>query len=348
MARFRILSLDGGGIRGAFTASFLATLEEKLGQPLIEHFDLVAGTSTGGIIATALALRVPPDRISSFYKSEGPRIFRRQPPAKLPSLPGVKGVLLKLFKGKLDAALRSHEMDLDYLLQSKYDAVELQRALKEVFEARTLEKAKTRLVVPAVDLSKGQTVVFKTPHLPGLDRDRHLAATEIVMATAAAPTYFPHACIKQGSAYCDGGMWANNPSMVAYAEAIKIRDCCKRKEDICFEPDEIEMLSIGTGKSSYSFIPPTNQAGLLWWGPRLVDLLMYSQAQGINFQAEYLLGQRLVRVDYPIPEKSWKLDSIDLVDQLTHLGRETAHEQFSTLEAKFFDSPAVVFTPFAK
>jgi patatin-like phospholipase/acyl hydrolase len=233
------------------------------------------------------------------------------------------------------------------MLQSKYAAKELQRALKDVFESKTLGQATTRLVIPSIDLAKGQTVVFKTPHLPDLTRDRHFSAVDVLLATAAAPTYFPHATIQTGSAYCDGGLWANNPSMVAFAEALKMRSCCGRPVDPRFEVDEIKMLSVGTGKVNYSLVPATDaKTGLVWWGPKLIDLIGNSQAQGVNFQTEYVLGDRLHRVDFLLPDDTWKLDAIKHIDTLIHCGREKAHEELPKIKTKFFSGEKRTFHPF--
>jgi patatin-like phospholipase/acyl hydrolase len=341
MSKFRILSLDGGGIRGAFTAAFLAELEKSLDKPVAKYFDLVAGTSTGGIIATALALGEPAERIRAFYESKGPQIFKRQGPGTLP---------FWACRPVINRFLARYGLDVDYLLQSKYDSVEMERALKEVFESRTLNDAKTiRLVIPAVDLSGGKTIVFKTPHLPhASSRDRHYLAADVVLATTAAPTYFPHAVIRQGSAYCDGGLWANNPSIVAYAEAVKIRECCKRQDvDPCFELQDISMLSIGTGTARYSMVPPEKKAGLGWWGPRIVDVMSHSQSQGMRWLSDFILGDRHHRVDYDVPDSNWKLDSIELLDRLFHFGRQEAHNQLAALRPKFFREEAPPYQQYA-
>jgi uncharacterized protein len=305
MAKFKILSLDGGGIRGAFTAALLAEVETSVG---------IAGTSTGGIIAMALALGEPADRIRTFYESKGPKIFVRRPLAAM---------ALWSCRPVMNRFLRRFGLDVDCLLQAKYDSAELAKALKEVFEGRTVNDATVaRLVIPAVDLSGGNTIVFKTPHLPhAASRDRHYLATDVVLATAAAPTYFPHAAIRPGSAYCDGGLWANNPAMIAYTEATKIQGCCKREGvDPCFELGDIWMLS-GT-----VFDDPSGAKGRVGMvGPRIIDVMSQSQSQGTQWLTNFILGDRHYRVDYDVPDDSWKLDSVDKLEQFTHFGTQAAH-----------------------
>jgi patatin-like phospholipase/acyl hydrolase len=336
---FRILSLDGGGIRGAFTAACLAELEKQLGHLLVEHFDLVTGTSTGGIIATALALGEPAEKIKHFYEERGPEIFARRKARKLPVLFRPLSWLVKR---------QFPSFDMDWLFQSKYAADRLREALTSVFEERTLKEARScRLLIPAIDLSYGKTVVFKTPHLPGLTRDRGLAAVNVVLATTAAPTYFPHAAIQEGTAYIDGGLWANNPTMIGYAEALRIRERCRRPDiDPDFDPEDISILSIGTGKPTYTLRPPTNGAGVAWWLPRLFDVMSISQAQGVDFQARYVLGNRYERIDFEMPEDTWSLDATTVLRELLYFGYRKAVSNLQKLKGSFFSSTTSPYEPF--
>lgn len=339
---FRILSLDGGGIRGAFTAACAAEIEKHLGVPLADHFDLIAGTSTGAIIAVALALREPAEKIERFYRERGPEIFKRRTPAPMP-------VWKRPITWAVDKLLRRKGIDYDGLVQSKYEAEKLKGALAEVFGSRTLGDCSTRLVIPSVDLTRGQTVVFKTPHMPTLFRDRKVRVLDALLSTTAAPTYFPHAVVQAGSAYIDGGVWANNPSMVAYAETLKICESCSRDGlDEPFAHCDISLLSIGTGRPTYALAPPAAGAGLAWWAPHLFDVSSLSQSQGIDFQMRYVLGDRYRRIDYDIPEKGWALDRADLVDRLTHLGRNRATDTLIELRPLFFTGPAPRFHPFTE
>jgi len=342
--QFRILSLDGGGIRGAFTAACLAEIEKRLPRPVVDYFDLIAGTSTGGIIAVGLALGVPAERIEQFYHEYGGQIFRRRPPRRL-------SLWKRPFLGPLlwlaDRRLRRFGLDWDQLVQSKYQAEKLKDALTEVFGERRLGEAQCRLVIPSIDLARGQTTVFKTSHLDELIYDLNLRAVDVVLATTCAPTYFPHATIKQGSAYADGGLWANNPSMVAYVEAMRIRErACRPGIDPTFGASDIGLLSIGTGTSNYSVLPPENGAGLAWWAPRLIDVISISQAQGIDFQTRHVLRERYRRVDFRLPDNSWSLDALAFLPRLIHFGHEAAKENLTQLKPLFFSKTAPRFVPF--
>ncbi len=331
---FRILSLDGGGIRGAFIAAFLADLERRLKCRLHEYFDLIAGTSTGGIIAGALALGEPAERIETFYRERGPKIFTRRPPVDIGWMESWKA-------GAIEKQIGGHGLDYDHLKQSKYTADELKNALAEVFGDKTIEAAQTRMIIPAVDMTRGQTIVFKTPHLPGMVRDRHYKVVDVLLATSAAPSYFPHAVIGPGSAYVDGGLWVNNPSMAAVAEALKIRETANRDGvDVPIELESILLLSVGTGRATYFAKPPDDGAGLFFWGPILYNVSSVAQSQGINFQTQYILGDRAFRIDYDLPDGTWSLDSVDMLEQMMAIGRERCTENINVLQQMFFNGKA--------
>lgn len=191
---FRILSLDGGGIKGAFTASVLATLERSTGKRFIDHFDMIAGTSTGGIIAIGLAMGISAAEIRDFYVKHGPTIF----PAT-----GLRGKFWQLFK-------------------PKYSHAPLREALNEILGERRFGDAHTRLVIPTYDANSSRIYVMKTAHDPRFVREIDARAVDVAMATSAAPTYFQAAAFphQPGSSYVDGGVWANCPAMVGVTEAL--------------------------------------------------------------------------------------------------------------------------------
>ncbi len=326
---FKVLSLDGGGIRGAFTAAVLDVIEERTKRPAFESFDLFAGTSTGGIIAAGLASGEKASRIVQFYRNHGPRIFAR--PARKFSWKS------RFAKRACEKRLKGLGIDYDWLFTSKYDAEALQSALETIFCDNKLETiTASRLVIPSVDLTKGQTVVFKTPHLPRLDRDRHFKLVDILLATSAAPTYFPVATIGKGSRYVDGGLWANNPTIVGLAEAVKILQVGPKASEganlgTAFQ--NIEVLSIGTGTLKAFMQPSSGADGLAWWiAGRLVELMFLAQSQGIHFQSQYLLGDNYARIDFDIPDVSWKLDNVLVIDELIHLGREAAKSNLELID----------------
>ena len=341
MSAFKILSLDGGGIRGAFTAACLVEIEKSLDRPIAQYFDLIAGTSTGAIVAAALAFGKPATEILRFYQEKGRAIFAARP--RVPVRCGAR-----LCTAIIRRVLKRHGIDYDDLIRSRYAAEPLRSALEVVFEKNTLEAVRcSRLVVPAIDLAIGRTVVFKTPHLPDMSRDRNYPIADVLLATTAAPTYFPQATIGKGSAYCDGGLWANSPGLVAVAEALKIGKSCKREGiDQEFDFGSIQVLSIGTGLLQYSSMPPAEGPGLAWWGPRIVNVMSIAQAQGVDFQLQYLLQDRYLSVNFNLNDASWKLDAVQHLDALIHQGEIRAHEKLGLIRERFCSSLAVPYTPF--
>jgi len=338
---FRILSLDGGGIRGAFTASLLAEIEKRLEFPIGRYFDLVAGTSTGALIAAAVASGMSASTIVELYEKKSNEIFKPRPKNKPKKWRHKLGMPFARTASKAAVGV-----PFDDFLQCKYESQPLRHAVEGVFGRQLMGELKIcRLVIPAVDVSNGRTIVFKTPHLPNMTRDRHYRISDVLMATTAAPTYFPHAVIGTGS-MIDGGLWANNPGMVAYTEAMKIRETATRACDRPFEFSDIRVLSIGTGEPRYSAAPPGDTAGLGWWGPKVFDIASISQSQGTHFQLQYLLDDRYTRLNFDLPDSSWTLDSIKHLPELLHRGQAVAHENLSGILHHFFSTTASDFDPF--
>ena len=214
----RILSIDGGGIRGIFPASFLGTIEEAVGTPIADYFDLIVGTSTGGIIALALGLGWPGTKVVELYNELGPAVFA--------------GNRLVRF--------------LRHLGWSKYDSAPLRHVLERHFGDKQLGHSVKRLVIPSLNLETGEVHVFKTPHHPRFQLDYKHRVVDVALATAAAPTYFPTHRLAPGIPLIDGGMWANNPIAVAAVEAFGILD---------WPPTDIRILSLGCTSPPFNVHP---------------------------------------------------------------------------------------------
>jgi Patatin-like phospholipase len=346
---FRILSLDGGGIRGAFTAGFLAGIEERLGHSVGRYFDLVAGTSTGGIIAAAVAFGEPAERIEEFYLDYGPRIFARPWQKPICSVKIPFRLLGGVYRKLVNLILYDRfGVDGHWIRNSKYTADVLKAALEEVFTDRRIGHARTRLIIPAVNAVSGQPKVFKTSHLSSLFVDHETRVVDALLATSAAPTYFPAATLGPGSAYVDGGLWANNPSVVAIIESMMIAQRCRRPDiDFDFSVGTTLMLSVGTGKPAISSNPPGTKAGIYWWmANRLLDLSSMAQSKGVDFQARHILGERHLRIEFDLPGPEWTMDNAKLVSNMVHLGRERAIAEAEQLCVKFFSESAKPYVPY--
>ena len=199
----RILSIDGGGIMGTQPASS-PSLEEDLDRPIGEYFDLIAGTSTGGILAIGLAMGLPARDLLDLYVRRGPHIF------------GQSGGALASFAG--DAWRR-----LKHIVTPKHDADLLRSELSTVLGSRRIGDARTRLVIPAWDADHRGVYIFKTAHHPRLKTDYKRLAVDAAMATAAAPTYYKRHRTAEDVGLLDGGVWANNPIALAVVEAVTAR-----------------------------------------------------------------------------------------------------------------------------
>lgn len=267
---FRILSLDGGGIRGVFTASFLAELEKEFlpaGRRIYECFDLITGTSTGGIIALGLSLGLPAQEMANLYVNRGMEIFPLQPTS------GVR---------KLQRTLR-------HLLHYRYERNGLQRVLEDVLGSRLLEDAKVPLCIPSCDGSFGEVYVFKTPHHPDFKKDRYETMVKVALSTSAAPTYFQP--MDSGSyQHLDGGLWANNPIMVGLTEALGSFD---------IDRSNTRILSISCGDSPFLVADDQVQnGGLLSWR-NVIDAAIHFQSLNALGQASVLIGADRIRRIHP-------------------------------------------------
>ncbi len=270
---FQILALDGGGLKGLFSAAVLAELEQDLGVRLADHFDLIAGTSTGALIALALGAGLSPAEVVEFYADKGPSIF-----------PARRG-------GGLRQAFRS-----------KHDPGPLRAALTEVLGERLLGESGKRLVIPAWSLDEADVYVFKTPHHPRLRRDGKETMVDVAMATTAAPTFLPASRLRNHR-LVDGGMWANNPALVGVTEAVSMLGA---------ELPAIRVLSLGTTDPVKASSRRLDRGGLAQWGRPISQVLLRAQALGHLHAVEHLVGRNnVVRIDAHVEDGQFQLDRLD-------------------------------------
>lgn len=297
---FRILALDGGGIKGAFTASVLATLEESLGLPIVDHFDMVAGTSTGGILAIGLGMGLNSQQLLQFYRDRGTVIF---PITRLHQRWWNKA--RHLFGPKHSQAVLLSELESAYFPDGK---------------VKVLGESKCRLVVPAYDAVSGACHTFRTPHHQLLKSDGFTNAANVALATAAAPTYFSAATVSNmvaNATYFDGGVWANCPAMAAIIEAVCYLDV---------PLDRIDVLSIGTTEEPFT-LKRMSTSGVIGWGKTLIDLLMNAQMESSIQHAERLVGEpRFLRVNTVTNPGMYSLDGSADIQDLVALGNKKASD----------------------
>ena len=312
MNRFRIMSLDGGGIKGTFTVALLAELEKMTGKNLVQYFDLITGTSTGGIIALALGLGIPLGDVLQFYVMRGPRIF---------PCTGIHRRIL--------TAIR-------HALCPKYSHDVLRNCFAEVFGVRKLGESKCRLVIPSYDIVSGGVHLFKTAHHEKFRQDYLVDAVDVAMATAAAPTYFAAYSRNNGLRLVDGGVWANCPAAVGIIEAIGY---------LRRSPTEIDLLSVGTTASPYDVPRGQGNGGWLLWNKEIVELQMRAQVDGALAQCEVLTDHRLLRVDSIVKPGRFTLDDPSHIDELQALGEQTARHRAEEINSRFLCEPVEPFKP---
>ena len=187
---FKILAIDGGGIRGIFPAQILKRIKEELAIDFCQEMQIITGTSTGSIIAAGLAIEYPIEQIVDLYKNEGHRIFQRN-----------YSEFLNKYNWK-------------GLFQSKYNNLYLKKILNNIFKNLTLSETKARLMIPASDVSNGSVFIFKSNYDDNFVRDKNTRIADAVLASCSAPTFFNPVRVKE-YLLADGGLWANNPSLIA-------------------------------------------------------------------------------------------------------------------------------------
>jgi patatin-like phospholipase/acyl hydrolase len=307
----RILSIDGGGIKGVFPAALLADIEKTLPEPIHSYFDLIVGTSTGGIIALGLGLGFKASKILDFYEKYGPEIFK-----------GNRVVLT-----------------VKQALWRKYSHEHLQRALEETFEDNLIGHAKTRLVIPSFNIDTGEVHIYKTAHHEKFERDYKTSVVEAALATASAPTYFPLFKNSLGFALVDGGVWANNPAGVAAVEAVGVLE---------WPRDQVKLLSIGCTEEVFDVGPRKRNRGTWWvFGPNTASVLMQAQSAGALGTAYSLIGhENVVRINQTVPRRRFALDSAKEIADLCALGMFRGRNESAKINHVFFQEPVEPFVPY--
>ena len=339
---FQVLAFDGGGIRGAFGIGVVAELEQRLGRPIADYFDLIAGTSTGAITAAGLAVGKTGNELVKFYEHYGRQIFTpREPHRPKGWIRGCYPVVKWLLQKRTG-------QNFDDFFRAKYCPIALKDAFDHGFGDATLgELDNTRLIIPTVNLSQGRSHLYRSPHLPGIDDDADVRLVDVLLAATAAPTYFPHKAMPNGQAYCDGGLWANSPTVLAIAEAMKIKQQCKRGNcDPDYDTSNIRVLSIGAGRASYSLSPPGIDAGIIYWAQHVANVMINLQVEGMRSPLNFFLGERYQSINFDLPDASWSLDNTGHIDELFRIGATTATQEYEGLAPKFFDVEKTQFVPY--
>ena len=298
---FKILAVDGGGIRGVFPTHILQCLSSRLGIDVNNYFDMIAGTSTGSIIASAIACNIPPEKIIKLYKEKGTKIFVD------------KKLLLPKF--------------IKPAFISLYENNGLIESLKEEFGDIKLGDIKIPLLLPSTDIGNGSVHVFKSGYSNEFTRDQKDFLYEAVAASCSAPIYFDPLKVNE-YLLADGGIWANNPSLAAVIDA-------KKRLNVDF--DDIKIFSLGTGHSKIAYGVSEDK----YWGfltglknKEFISFILSLQSQSTNNYLQLMLNkEQILRIDFE-SDKPLPLDDLTQIDNLmSRADREFTHR---TVEIKRF------------
>jgi uncharacterized protein len=283
----RILAIDGGGIRGLIPAVVLAEIERRTGRRTAELFDLIAGTSTGGILACGLTRPAADGAdgaafsaadLIGLYESEGPEIFHRSLLKRVTSVGGY--------------------------VDERYDDAGLNAALHRYLGATRLSETLADVFITAYEIERRTSFFFRSSRARQ-DPAHDFTLVDAARATAAAPTYFEPARVTdvagaQSWALVDGGVFAINPAMVAYAEL----SAAGRREEVDL------VVSLGSGSHTRRLAYENVRGwGQLEWARPLIDVVFDGVADAVDFELEQLLPEgRYVRLQTPLDEASDDLD----------------------------------------
>jgi patatin-like phospholipase/acyl hydrolase len=282
---FKILSIDGGGIRGVYPAHLLRCIEDRLQISLLDTFDMFAGTSTGSIIAAGIVSGVSSSKIVEMYEKHGEHIFKKR------SFPlPFKKVLQPMFG-------------------SIYDSNYLEKILEDVFEDKTLGEIEKPLLLPSTDIGNGCVHVLKSHYDKSFTRDKSVLIKDAVLASSSAPIYFDPRKVDK-YLLSDGGLWANNPSLAAVIDAQKRLGVAQ---------SDIRIFSIGTGHSKTSYgTDRSRKWGLVngWKHKDFINFILSLQSQSaMNYLNLMMRPDQVMRIDFE-SDKTLPLDDPSAVSDL--------------------------------
>jgi len=326
---FKILSIDGGGIRGIIPAKIISEYEDKMklenpNYKIYEEFDLICGTSTGAILAIGLSLGIPAIELVKFYKDYARDIFPKWYFKILPQ--GARVLTTSIYSNK-----------------------KLNQKLKEIFSKANgniiplLYDLKTKVCIPSYNGNVGEINVLKTKHHADYTRDYKIPAHDVALSSASAPVYFPphsfeydnHLGKGANINMIDGGIFANNPALIGILEAAD-------KLDIDFS--RIKVLSMGTGKGKQIIKKSWSPKNFWYWfvpKPRLLEMILDSQSQITDSYIDFLqrsISKKAVSFEYLRIQHEFGNDMISLntsdkkdLNRLENIGGELAKKKLGSI-----------------
>lgn len=325
----RILSIDGGGIRGIIPGQILVALEAKLKKrtnnpnaSLAEYFDLVAGTSTGGILACTL---LAPQETAG-------------PASRTPRFTAAEAVELYIERGDdvFNVSIWKKIATAGGALDERYDADGLEEVLHDYLDDLELCHLLKPCLITAYDIKRRKAHFF-TQHNARKSKGRNFLVREVARATAAAPTYFEVARAKSKSnityPLVDGGVFANNPTLCAYAEARKLPPNPTAKD--------MAILSLGTGNVKHAYeYAEAKDWGLLQWVKPVLDIMMTGVAETVDYQLKQIYDavgcpRQYLRIEPELQGANHEMDDVSAknLNLLREAGQYAAEKNDKDLEA---------------
>jgi hypothetical protein len=300
---FHVLALSGGGYRGLYTATVLTELEQSLGSPIAKYFDLLCGTSVGGLLALGLSNEIPASDLKDVFVEQGKTIFEQS-------------LIRKLTIG---------------MIVGKHKSVGLKSVLTELFGDKKMGDLKYPVLIPSVNYSTGKGQFFKTPHHPTFTFDHDRKIVDVAMATTAAPTYFP-LFKKDYGTFVDGGLVGNAPGLFGLHEVNTFLS--PEKETIT------RLLAIGTmtiGATARGNI--ISDRGFLLWRSKLFDLTISAQESSVDYMLKHVLKDNYYSIDdQATPDQSKDISALNKVSKAateTLIARGIAAAQRSVGDVRF-------------
>ena len=287
--KFRILSLDGGGLRGVAQLLILKRIEIVTGKKIHELFDLIVGTSTGGIIACGLLAKehgrnaLTIDKLIELYTTNADTIFPKQDNKLKQWYRSIKGIFNNKF----------NEDGLNNQLERYFNDIKLSETLKPV-------------IITSYDINQNEIIMFKSrlSNLMGFDAK----LKDVCRATSAAPTYLPPykmSYMNVDRLLIDGGVYINNPAMAAISDSLRHK---YGEEEIKLE--DIQVMSIGSGMYSEKVGAGQNKFGIVMWGPVISTVMIQASAKLVEYECEQLPLDKFLRLQFIIDEE----DRADMAD----------------------------------
>ena len=302
--KFRILCLDGGGIRGLYSAQILKRMKKDCNIDFYNDFDLIVGTSTGSILAGSIVKQIDIEKVIALYANEGKNIFKKRWLSRIG------------------------------LFASKYNPNPLKEQLKVIFENTTLGDIEKPLLINATDIGNSTQFVFKTTfngqqdsngNTKELVRDKEILLSDAILASSSAPIFFPPHKIGN-FLLADGGLWANSPVLVALAEAKKI---------FKMEPNDVIIVSIGTGVEENDYHINTKWWGFLtgWKREKLISMILNLQTKTNNSLLQFLMPkENILRLTYT-SDKALPLDDVSQNENLLSKADKDFSDRHSEIQS---------------